>query len=206
MFVCRHKDIVCRKKCNENLPCGHKCTKLCHVSTPTQHAPCRIPVDKIIQPCGHKIRFQCSQTPTIYDCKENLLRRLPCDHTVDVPCGIASSPADFRRFPCPERCDAMLSCKHKCTGTCGSCRTGRIHVPCEHKCGRELICSHVNRIHFFKYLFNFFQVCKIPCASNCPPCHEKCETSCVHSQCKKKCGDLCVPCKEVRQHPQDFIF
>ncbi len=140
----RHKDIVCYKKCNERLTCGHPCTKRCHVPTPTKHDPCRVLVEKTIATCNHKIRFQCSQTPTIADCKEPILKRLPCDHPVNVPCRIVSSPSELKRYPCPTSCNTILACKHKCPGTCGTCRTGQLHVPCGQKCGRELICSHVS--------------------------------------------------------------
>jgi hypothetical protein len=140
----RHKNIVCRKKCNEVLSCGHSCTKRCHVPTPNQHDPCRILVDKTIPECGHKVRFQCARTPTITDCQQKILKRLPCDHAVNVPCPIVSSPSELKRFPCSNLCNTMLACKHKCAGTCGRCRTGQLHIPCQEKCERELICSHVS--------------------------------------------------------------
>ncbi|CAF0779112.1 unnamed protein product [Rotaria sordida] len=176
-----HKEIVCRKKCNEILSCGHPCTKRCHVSTSNQHDPCRIPVEKKISTCSHTIRFQCARTPTSDDCTHPIMKNLSCGHCVHVPCRISSSPSELQRFSCPNPCNTMLACKHKCTGTCGSCHTGRLHIPCQQKCERSLICSHV---------------CKAPCAANCPPCLRNCETRCVHSQCKKKCGELCIPCKE----------
>ena len=139
----RHKDIVCRKRCDEALGCGHLCTKRCHTAKPTQHDPCRVPVDKTIVGCGHKIRFQCAQTPTVYDCKQPVLKRLACDHTVHIPCGTASFESELKRVSCPTPCTATLACTHKCVGKCGSCRTGQLHVPCQEKCGRPLICSHV---------------------------------------------------------------
>ncbi|CAF0782423.1 unnamed protein product [Rotaria sp. Silwood1] len=176
-----HKEIVCRKKCNEMLPCGHPCTKRCHVSTPNQHDPCRVLVEKTISTCGHKLRFQCARTPTSDDCKHPIMKKLSCDHFVNVPCRIISSPSELKRFPCPNPCNTMLACKHKCTGTCGSCHTGRLHISCQQKCERSLICSHV---------------CKASCAANCPPCLRNCEARCIHSRCKKQCGQLCTPCKE----------
>jgi hypothetical protein len=47
----------------------------------------------------------------------------------------------------------MLACKHKCKGTCGDCRTGQLHIPCQQKCERELICSHVSLLNKKKTLF-----------------------------------------------------
>ncbi|CAF2465989.1 unnamed protein product [Rotaria sp. Silwood2] len=176
-----HKEIVCRKKCNQTLACGHPCTKRCHRTTPNQHDPCRVLVEKTISTCDHKIQFQCARMPTSDDCKHPVLKNLSCGHFVRVPCRIISSPSELQRFSCPNPCNTMLACKHKCTGTCGSCYTGRLHIPCQQKCERSLICSHV---------------CKATCAANCPPCLRNCETRCVHSRCKKKCGELCTPCKE----------
>ncbi|UJR33622.1 hypothetical protein I4U23_021057 [Adineta vaga] len=176
-----HREIVCRKKCEEILSCTHACTKRCHATNPNQHDPCRVLVDKTIAQCGHTIRFQCARIPTIDDCSQPILKRLPCDHAVNVPCRIVSSPSELKRFPCPTACGTTLACKHRCAGTCGRCRTGQLHVPCQQKCERPLICSHV---------------CKSPCAVNCPPCVQACETRCIHSRCEKKCGDLCTPCKE----------
>ncbi len=139
----RHKEIICHKKCNERLSCGHSCTKRCHFSTPDKHDPCRVPVEKTIALCRHKIRFQCARIPTVDDCTQPILKRLHCGHAVDVPCGIISSPSKLRQFSCSTPCGAILACKHKCPGTCGECRTGQLHVPCKQKCERELICSHV---------------------------------------------------------------
>ncbi|CAF5175177.1 unnamed protein product, partial [Rotaria magnacalcarata] len=69
---------------------------------------------------------------------------LPCGDFVDVPCCIASSLSELQRFPCPKPCNAVLTCKHKCVGTCGKCQNGRLHISCEYKCERPLICSHVS--------------------------------------------------------------
>jgi hypothetical protein len=182
LFCFRHEDIVCRKKCSEGLSCGHSCTKRCHAKTPDQHDPCHEIVEKTISQCGHQIHIECYKTPTDSNCNGLSSKQLPCDHTVDVPCRIISSKYELKRFSCPESCDKMLSCEHKCTGKCGDCHMGQLHIACGQKCERELICSHV---------------CKAPCATNCPPCSRECQTRCIHSRCKKKCGDLCVPCKEV---------
>lgn len=142
--LCRHRETPCRKKCSQPLPCGHSCTKRCHKDSPNQHDPCRVVVEKTIAGCGHTIRSQCALTPTVADCSHPVLRRLDCNHAVTVPCRIASSPSELKRFSCPTPCDTILACKHKCVGTCGNCRTGKLHVPCGQKCDRELICSHVS--------------------------------------------------------------
>ncbi|CAF4022002.1 unnamed protein product [Adineta steineri] len=176
-----HMNIVCRKKCIDQLPCGHPCTKNCHHSNPTQHDPCRILVEKTITECGHKIKCRCAETPTVQDCQELILKRLVCNHVVELICSTASSDKKLEVFSCPTSCDAILACGHKCKGTCGQCRSKRLHIPCQEKCTREFICSHV---------------CKASCTANCPPCTRKCETLCVHSKCQKRCCDPCPPCRE----------
>ena len=102
---------------------------------------------KNIQKCGHEVSVECYRTPVMSDCKKSLLERLACGHFVDVPCRIIASPIEFKRFVCPKPCGAMLSCEHKCIGKCGDCCAGKVHVPCGHKCQRELICSHVRRVN-----------------------------------------------------------
>jgi len=43
---------------------------------------------------------------------------------------------------CQIPCGAVLSCDHRCQGTCGECMQGRIHMACKEKCGKTLICGH----------------------------------------------------------------
>ena len=140
----RHKEIVCRKKCPTTLNCGHRCSKRCHTVQPDRHDPCRIKVNKTVPGCNHDILFECSQTPKPTDCKELVPKLLPCDHLNRVPCGITSSKSDFRQFLCQELCQTVLACEHRCAGTCGKCRTGRLHIACQAKCERPLICGHVS--------------------------------------------------------------
>jgi len=59
---------------------------------------------------------------------------------------------------------------------------GRLHVKCQEKCTRVLVCGHK---------------CKEPCAVNCPPCTQQCNVLCEHSKCKEKCSKPCVPCRWI---------
>ena len=124
----RHKEIVCSKPCNEVLPCGHPCKSRCHVHTPNQHNLCPVLVEKTVQSCGHKLKLECSKTPTSEDCRHPVLKRLPCDHFVKVPCCFTLSPTKLKQFSCPQTCNTVLACKHKCKGTCGKCYTGQLHI------------------------------------------------------------------------------
>lgn len=76
----------------------------------------------------------------------------------------------------------MLWFRYRVIGTCGSCHQGRLHVPCDSKCGKTLICGHM---------------CREPCSEICPPCQRKCDNACPHSQCHSKCGEPCPPCVEL---------
>ena len=51
----------------------------------------------------------------------------------------------FATVPCVEPCQATLSCSHRCSGTCATCRAGQLHIPCREKCTREMLCSHVSK-------------------------------------------------------------
>lgn len=82
---------------------------------------------------------------------------------------------------CTAPCYEVLKCKHKCSGTCGDCHQGKVHLPCQEKCGVVLPCGHE---------------CTAPCREACRPCQKKCAYKCVHSKCTKKCGEPCTSCKE----------
>ena len=61
----------------------------------------------------------------------------PCGHEFQTPCHLQKSAQ------CTVPCSAMLQCQHRCSGKCGACFAGRLHVPCRHSCQRVLVCGHV---------------------------------------------------------------
>ena len=71
-----------------------------------------------------------------------LEKQLPCGHIEPVECRQATEDG-LKIVECPRPCKEMLKCKHLCTGSCGKCQTGRVHVRCQAKCDRPLICGHV---------------------------------------------------------------
>ena len=75
----------------------------------------------------------------------------------------------------------MLECGHVCKGTCGSCFSGTLHIPCKEPCENFLECGHK---------------CKKLCGEYCGICHEKCETFCFcrKTRCDKNCYDTCDKC------------
>ena len=197
-----HKLVPCSEKCSKLLPCGHNCKAKCYQCKKRQKCvPCAERVQKSIH-CGHTVILPCSADPAsahcplpcqetlacghmcrstcsipcTIDCKEMVKRALPCGHVALIQCC-----EDQDTVLCPVQCEEMLECGDKCSGTCGKCQRGRLHVKCQQKCGRDLVCGHT---------------CKYPCASICPPCEEPCNNYCFHSKCPKKCYEPCSPCME----------
>jgi hypothetical protein len=201
-----HKEIYkCRQDCSKELPCGHSCTQKCFECSKNGCSPCQINVERHLPTCGHVVRMKCSQpienfkcykrcnknipecghrcqrkcyetcTP-VEKCTTKVNKQLPCGHQSHVPCNVNESD-----FKCEVPCDKLLDCGHRCVGSCSKCFQGRLHMACQEKCERVLACGHL---------------CQFPCTPNCPPCMEKCNNYCNHSQCPKLCYEPCVPCRE----------
>ena len=165
----------CIKKCSarvdKNLPCGHNAKVPCHQDVAL--VVCQEPCARLLR-CGHQCQHRCGEKCTSR-CAEMVMRtNLPCGHKSKMPC--SAEPED-----CPHPCGMELLCEHTCTGSCGKCQRGRLHMPCRQGCGRTLVCGHE---------------CNEPCTKTCPPCQERCRNRCFHSKCQKKCGEPCPPCKE----------
>ena len=174
---CHQECGECMKLVLKKIPiCGHETWVTCHV--PAEQWICKEPCSRIL-PCGHSCKEACGHTCT-EKCESLVLKKWdPCGHVKTVPC-----QTDPRKSPCPRKCTDLLSCGHKCKGTCGKCRNGKLHQACSHPCKRTLVCGHE---------------CQEPCTKECPPCQQQCENRCVHSKCQGKCGNTCVPCKEPCQ-------
>lgn len=196
-----HENVKCVKPCVKNVDgCsvpGHTCRKLCHELC---DSICQYPVIRELS-CGHSRNLPCSDNVQLAKCRERCEKTLSCGHRCQAycsePCTIQCmemvKKTDFScdhentlacsatEKDCRVPCDTLLACGHPCSGKCGQCIQGRVHVKCGKKCERILICSHK---------------CKSDCMRNCPPCREKCSRRCSHSKCAKKCGEICVSCKE----------
>ena len=106
----------CSERCERQLSCGHKCADECR------------------KPCG---LMECKELVKLHD------ERGLCGHDfVNVPC--------FRKngyrleevlMFCDVPCDTMLKCEHPCMSTCDKCWNGRLHEPCQMKCGSVGICQ-----------------------------------------------------------------
>ena len=165
----------CEEMVEKELPqCGHTQTMKCRLDA--KRMECKERCKKTLD-CGHQCQSKCGQ-PCTSSCQERVKKSdWSCGHEVTVAC--SSTQKD-----CLVPCKTTLECGHKCPGTCGECRQGRVHKSCKFRCGRLLVCSHP---------------CNQQCMASCPPCSKKCENRCVHSKCTKLCGELCIPCKEKCQ-------
>ncbi|XP_069677368.1 NFX1-type zinc finger-containing protein 1-like [Periplaneta americana] len=200
---------LCKKSCTKTLPCGHPCPNVCsakcgncqvrvvkrvskcghmmEVKCCEDPDPelCKSPCNRLLS-CGHKCTTVCC-APCITKCLHPIHSpiRPVCGHSVFIPChwrhNALSPDSDELLSRCEMPCGALLSCEHRCAGTCGECLQGRIHKSCKEKCGKTLICGHS---------------CNVPCAESCPPCNRKCTYRCKHSRCSRQCGQPCIPCKE----------
>ena len=191
----------CTKKCVKQLPCGHPCRALCYEPC----SECKVWTECLLE-CGHTVTGQCSAPPPctqqcekILACNHNCKERCGapcttkceelvsagslegCSHGAMIPCFKAQMSTENEVVECIEKCGKILSCGHKCQGTCSTCSKTGIHAPCFEQCTRQLVCGHP---------------CSGICGEFCPPCKQKCPLRCPHGPCKGRCGEECKPCKE----------
>ena len=167
--------IKCQKRCEKDLPCGHRCQRKCRESCTKK---CHEIVKKTDWLCGHLASIACSATPA--DCSHPCEATLECGHTCSGTCGECRMGRIHKR--CKEHCGRVLICSHSCMSYCKeSC------PPCSAKC--ENLCGHSE--------------CPEKCGEPCTPCHEECLWKCPHHACTKKCSEMCdrlrcnEPCNQV---------
>lgn len=106
--------IVCKLKCGSMLDCGHPC-----------QLPCR-------NNCHHAEAL----------CQQSVSARLPCSHSVPVPCGTAANEGAILP-PCQSgRCAKKLPCGHPCPLKCADpCSSAKCQVivksAARQKCGHS---------------------------------------------------------------------
>ncbi|CAB5368199.1 unnamed protein product [Rhizophagus irregularis] len=120
-YIKRNKHGYCRKKCERNLFCGHKCEEVCHEG-------------KNCMPCTAKCTVSCSHSTCKLECFK------PCSSCAEqcdwyCPHGkgrcLLSCGAPCSRLPCDLRCEKRLECGHQCPGVCGEiCPTPKFCVIC----------------------------------------------------------------------------
>ena len=155
--------------------CGHEQFVHCH--TQPKDIVCQEECTKILK-CGHICKNKCGEECTT-QCMLLVDKVLSCGHTQQVECHLDPEKAAKH---CKHPCNEILACEHPCSGTCGRCHQGRLHVPCTEKCTRILFCGHP---------------CFGACGKNCPPCSKQCMYKCQHGPCDHKCSRNCLPCAHV---------
>ncbi|KAL3857891.1 hypothetical protein ACJMK2_012520 [Sinanodonta woodiana] len=193
-----HK-IPCKKVCEKYCENGHCHERLCYESI----GKCTEKHEVILPKCGHTKLKRCFEDVSEVKCDERCHKELTCGHICQRRCGEVCNDEDNctelvkatgkcghecqiacshqEDFLCKIPCKTILDCGHSCSGTCGKCLQGRLHIPCRKKCERILICGHP---------------CRADCTEVCPPCENICLNECEHSKCRKKCGEPCILCRE----------
>ncbi|CAF0906280.1 unnamed protein product [Brachionus calyciflorus] len=200
-----HLKFECMKNCDKPMErCGHLCKQVC--SSEHKCNKCGVMMGKSVPECGHIIKLRCDQEPLRTRCTHSCEKYLECGHKCtkmcrDIDCGrcmtkievvspckhsstiqvFCSDPQWTYKTKCSKPCREILACGHRCTGTCGQCYGGLIHVNCSQNCDRMLFCGHK---------------CSVPCSKQCQPCQKECKNKCKHSECPRKCSDPCAPCLE----------
>lgn len=147
-------EIICMEIVEVKLPCNHTVTtncsdatidlgtRVCFVETYKIRDSCqhyvRVPCWKdakdisCLEPCtkyrncGHKCKERCNDICDDINCTENVEVKAPCGHPVIIYCSDAESDSILWNA-CNVPCNVKLKCTHRCRGTCGQCRGGRLH-------------------------------------------------------------------------------
>mgnify|MGYP002623820035 CR=1 FL=1 len=175
----------CKKLCSENcgpceekvkikLQCGHEIECECSKSQNPKKIKCDKPCNRKLK-CGHQCKLKCFEDCESKPCFELVKKKLYCNHIQQISCSIPDN-----EILCEEKCNTILPCGHQCSGTCGKCLGGTLHVKCKKPCEKNLICGHR---------------CEEKCASKCI-CYKQCPNKCPHGECGDLCCDICIDCAD----------
>ena len=172
--LCSKECGPCEEKVKIKLQCGHEIECECSKSKNPQKIKCLEPCNKLLK-CGHQCKLKCYEDCESKPCMELIEKKLSCNHIQQVSCSIP----DYEII-CEEKCYETLPCGHQCSGTCGKCLGGTLHVKCKKPCEKNLICGHR---------------CEERCASKCI-CYKQCPNRCPHGECGDLCCDICIDCAD----------
>ncbi|CAL1533896.1 unnamed protein product, partial [Lymnaea stagnalis] len=203
-----HVKYKCSERCAKSCKAGHPCQQYCFEKC----RDCHVPVLKVFPVCGDLNEIPCYQDPELSTCVQECSHKLPCEHTcsgiccktrsgnvhkkcavlvsyIFSPCGHYGQVPCHKwntQVPCDKPCEAVLSCGHKCKGSCSRCLLGAVHEVCQEKCPKRLPCGH-----------RCIGYCVMPCL----PCTKICPLQCSHKSCQSethrhRCGQPCPPCME----------
>ena len=225
---CCEKPKKCEELVDKLLPCGHikknvkccdepgKCEELVNKLLPCKHIkencfcyenPKNIKCEKKCKKklrCGHPCQLKCYENCGNQLCHQKIPYKIEsCNHLNNIECYLTSYPI---QIICQEPCSKRLPCGHICSGTCGKCLQGTLHIRCLQKCLKRLICGHLcnqkcSSECICKEKYNY--LCKHQkCTKNCYKIKYKCSDTCLrecnHSSCKKRCDEICdkKPCNK----------
>ncbi|XP_065583318.1 uncharacterized protein LOC136042298 [Artemia franciscana] len=171
--LCANFSTFCSKQCNILLPCGHQCTRKCHVNDDPEHKKyvCKKKCEKKNKGCkgDHQCRRLCSED--CMKCEVAIKAALPCGHETRIECG-----ADIQKHICTVEVKQVFpKCQHTITTSCFAQRDSKIHfvtaiLPCGHEarleCGADIQ----------KY------ICTVECKQVLPECQHTITKPCYRVQ------------------------
>ncbi|XP_046560629.1 NFX1-type zinc finger-containing protein 1-like [Haliotis rubra] len=172
----------CMKQCHYVLDCGHSCTLKCHAYDPNHVLfSCKKQCQKQICKLGHPCPATCSEECP--PCEFPVVKTIPkCQHTLEIPCSV-----DPELHVCPNACDKMLECGHKCGNLCGyehiCYETVSKTWPCGHT--GEVLCTEQDQAPCLVGCNAILQ-CGHSCEALCYECNE----GRLHMPCKRKCDKI----------------
>ena len=207
----------CQKMCDIRLPCGHSCTRKCHIidvehktfectktcerscsynhPCKTKHycheecPPCREMVERVIPKCGHTQSMEChDENPTCFNIVSKIVPL--CGHVQDMYC--STNPYTVPcNAPCSKSCKNGHPCQNLCHEDCGNCLV---------EMEKEIpVCAHKQMVpcHLYPILFKCQAPCPKLCSANLHWCPKKCSEPCEN--CKEKVEKTLPVCGHVQE-------
>ncbi len=202
---------LCRWPCEDQLACGHGCTKICC----EECDPCLVPVKKVIESCGHENDMLCHNDPETFKCQFPCGKEIKCGHICPALCHKQCGPCKVSvkkvieecghendmqcsqlplRFNCRLSCERTLQCGHSCQKKCAKICTDTCMVYLE----KQLPCGHTTKVNCYKNIDSV--VCsvmvhkKLSCGhTKQMKCSEKPEKQACLCKCDRllPCGHMC---------------
>jgi hypothetical protein len=82
-----NSEIPCDVRLEKKLSCGH--SQLVECSVPIESIFCHVPEEQVLG-CRHSVATQCGvpiEKRLKFVCKEEVVKELPCSHSISLPCG-----------------------------------------------------------------------------------------------------------------------
>ncbi|XP_065583340.1 uncharacterized protein LOC136042317 isoform X2 [Artemia franciscana] len=172
--LCANFSSFCRKQCNIPLPCGHQCTRQCHVNDDPEHKKyvCKKKCEKKNKGCkgDHQCRRLCSEE--CMKCEVTIKATLPCGHETRIECG-----ADIQKHICTVEVKQVFpKCQHTITNPCFcSKRYSKIHIVVA-----TLPCGHLGALECGEDIQKY--ICTVECKQVLPECQHTITKPCYRVQ------------------------